>query len=78
MNLNFILDENYLAYFILNRKMHNESKQIENIKNMFRSNNDIGYKKILEEDILDTEIYLSDIKIKALIVFTSILDIKYL
>lgn len=67
MNLNFILDENYLAYFILNRKMHNESKQIENIKNMFRSNNDIGYKKILEEDILDTEIYLSDIKIKELI-----------
>lgn len=67
MNINFILDENYLAYFILSSKMHNESKQIENIKNVFRSNNDIGYKKILEEDILDTEIYLSDIKIKELI-----------
>lgn len=42
MNFNFILDEDYLAYFILSGKMHNESKQIENIKNMFRSNNDIG------------------------------------
>lgn len=67
MNFNFILDENYLAYFILNRKMHNESKQIEDIKNVVRSNNDIGYKKILEEDILDDKIYLSNIKIKELI-----------
>lgn len=67
MNFNFILDENYLAYFILSGKMHDENKKIENIKNMFRSNNDVGYKKILEEDILDTEIYLSNIKIKELI-----------
>lgn len=67
MNFNFILDENYLAYFILNRKMHNESKEIEDIKKVFRSNNDVGYKKILEEDILDNKIYLSNIKIKKLI-----------
>lgn len=67
MNFNFILDENYLAYFILNRKMHNESKEIEDIKKVFRSNNDVGYKKILEEDILDNNIYLSNIKIKKLI-----------
>lgn len=67
MNFNFILDENYLAYFILNRKMHNESKEIEDIKKVFRSNNDVGYKKILEEDILNNKIYLSNIKIKKLI-----------
>lgn len=67
MNLNFILDENYLAYFILNRKMYNESIQIENIKNVFRSKNDIGYKKILEEEILDYKIYLNNVKIKELI-----------
>lgn len=67
MNFNFILDENYLAYFILNRKMHNESKEIEDIKKVFRSNNDVGYKKILEEDILDNKIHLSNIKIKKLI-----------
>jgi len=64
MNFNFILDEDYLAYFILNRGMFYESR---GIKNIFKLSDDIGYKKILEEEILDLSIYLSNNEIKKLI-----------
>ena len=32
LDLNFTLDENYLAYFILNRTMHNEQNEISDLK----------------------------------------------
>ena len=67
MDLEFILDEDYLAYFILSKKMYNEDKEIEEIKNKLYKDNTIGYKKILEEELLDVSIYLKDKNIKALI-----------
>lgn len=67
MDLEFILDEDYLAYFILSKKMYNESKEIEDIKNKLYKDNNIGYKKILEEELLDVSIYLKDNNIKVLI-----------
>ena len=41
-NLNFILDENYLAYYILRKKMNNESKKISSIKEKLLKKNDLG------------------------------------
>ena len=67
MNLNFILDENYLAYYILSKKMYNESDKISSIKEALLKNNDLGYKKILNQEILDTKIYLNDNNIKIII-----------
>lgn len=67
MDFEFVLDENYLAFFILNTKMYNESKEMENIKNKLYLDNDLGYKKILEELLLDSSIYLKDNNIKLLI-----------
>lgn len=67
MNFEFILDENYLAFFILYRKMHNESKEIEKIKNKLHLENELGYKKILEQELLDSSIYLKNENIKKLV-----------
>lgn len=67
MDFNFILDKNYIAYYILSTKMYNESNEIHNLKEMLLKDNDIGYKKILEQELLDSEIYLNDINIKKLI-----------
>ena len=67
MDLELILDEDYLAYFIFSKKMYNESKEIEDIKNKLYRDNNIGYKKILEEELLDVSIYLKDKNIKVLI-----------
>lgn len=67
MNLDFILDEDYLAYFILYKKMHKESKVIEDIKNKLFSNNGLGAKKLLEGEILDASIYLKDNDIKKIV-----------
>ena len=67
MDFDFILNDNYLAFFILNRKMFNESKKIENIKNKLYLENNLGYKKILEEEILDLSIYLKDENVKKVV-----------
>ena len=67
MNFNFILDENYLALFILNKKIHNESQILSNIKNKLYTENNPGYKKIIGIDLLDTSIYLNKGNIKELI-----------
>ena len=64
MDFEFILDENYIAYFILERKMFNESKEVESIKNKLYESNDIGYKKIINEKLLDT--YSNDENMKNL------------
>ena len=58
MIFNFIIDENYLAYFILNREMYNESDELMKIKKDLED--DIGYKKIIQQEILNTSIYLKD------------------
>ena len=65
MNLNFILDENYLALFILAREMHCESSIVKEIKESLK--NDIGYKKILSQEILDSNIYINDEETRKLI-----------
>ena len=67
MNFNFILDKDYLAYYILSTKMYNESIEISNIKDKLIKNNDLGYKKISEQELLDSSIYLEDDNIKKLI-----------
>lgn len=67
MSFEFILDENYLAFFILYKKMYNENKEITNIKNKLYSEHNLGYKKILEEELIDPSIYLKDENIKKLI-----------
>ena len=58
LDLNFTLDENYLAYFILNRTMHNEQKEISDLKVSLKD--DIGFKKIIKKVILDKSIYLNE------------------
>lgn len=67
MDLEFILDENYLAFFVLNRTMFNECNEIKKIKDTLFLNNTLGYKKILEEELLDINIYLKEKSIKELI-----------
>lgn len=67
MNFNFILDKDYLAYYILSTKMYNESTTISDIKNKLIKNNDLGYKKITEQVLLNSSVYLSDTNIKKLI-----------
>ena len=67
MNFEFVLDENYLAFFILYKKMYNESEEITNIKNKLYSEHNLGYKKILEEELIDFSIYLKHENIKKLI-----------
>lgn len=65
MNINFVLNEDYLAFFILKKKMFNESLELENYK--LSINSDLGYKKILEKEYLDSSIYLKDNNIKKLV-----------
>ena len=65
MKLDFILDEDYLAFFILQKKMYNESKELEEIKAKLDS--DLGYKKILGEESLNPIVYLKDDNIKKLV-----------
>lgn len=67
MNFEFVLDENYLAFFILNKKMFNEINEINEIKNQLLSDNDLGYRKITEQILLDSSIYLNDEESKQLI-----------
>ena len=67
MDFDFVLDEDYLAYFILQRKMYEESEKITEFKKKKYLDNDLGYKKILEEELLDLSVYFKDEKIKNLI-----------
>lgn len=67
MNFNFILDEDYISLYILSTKMYNESEEIKSIKDKLLNYNDLGYKKILGEELLDSSIYLEDNNIKKLI-----------
>ncbi len=55
MDFEFVLDEYFLAFYILKRKMHNESKEIRTIKESYKKNN--GYKKIIGEKLLDFTVY---------------------
>ena len=67
MNFNFILDKDYLSYYILNRKMYNENAEISKIKDKLIKDNDLGYKKILGQEILKNSIYFDDVNTKKLI-----------
>jgi len=67
MDLEFVLDENYLAFFVLSRTMFNESNEVKNIKDNLFAKNTLGHKKILEEELLDLTIYLKEPKIRILI-----------
>ena len=51
MNLNFILEKEILACFILHKKMHNEEESITNIKSKLYNSNDLGYKILIGEVI---------------------------
>ena len=64
MNISFVLDEDYLAFFILYKKMFNESKELEDIKAKLYSDYNLGYKKILGEEFLDASVYLDNSNIK--------------
>ena len=67
MDFEFVSDENYLAYFILNRLMYNESKEIMDIKKKLFLDNALGYKKITNQQLLDLSIYIKDDDTKKLI-----------
>ncbi len=67
MNFKFIINKNLLALHILKREMHNESKEIKNIKKNFKRTNKVGYNKIIGTELLDTSIYLKDKDIKKLV-----------
>lgn len=67
MSLSFILDEDYLAFFILYKKTFNESKELEDIKTKLYSDNNLGYKKILGKEFLDSSVYLNNSNIKELV-----------
>ena len=67
MNFEFILDEDYLAFFILSTKMYNEDRKITDIKEKIYLDNQIGYKKIFGESILDGSVYLQDKDIEILV-----------
>ena len=58
MDFNFILDENYLSLFILNREMFNESEDIKLIKTSLKDN--IGYQKIINDSLFNPEYLLLD------------------
>ena len=60
MNLNFILDSDFLAYQILEREMHNESKEMKDIKQKLLLNNKLGFRKILGEEIVDPVVFIAN------------------
>lgn len=63
LDFNFILDEEFLAYFILHREMHNESSEISSFKKTIE--NERGYKIICGNGLLD--IYYEDKEIMEVI-----------
>jgi hypothetical protein len=65
MKFNFIIDDNYLSYFVLEKAMNNQSETLNEIKNELI--NDIGYKKIIGNEMLDLSIYLKNEKISTLL-----------
>lgn len=58
MDFKFILDKYYLGFYILQRKMKNETKELSLIKKNY--NNNIGYKKIKGEQLIDISPYVMD------------------
>lgn len=54
MDFNFVLDDNFLAYQILKRRMHDESKEMSEVKRKISLNNPSGYKKLIGEEVLDS------------------------
>lgn len=60
MNFNFILDADFLAYQVLQRKMYNESKEMEDIRKKLSLNCKIGYKKIIGEEVFDPAVFIAN------------------
>lgn len=56
MDFKFNLNEDYIAFWMLSRNMENETEQLKNIKNDLLLSNSIGYKKIINKELLDDSI----------------------
>ena len=67
MDYEFCLDEKYVAFYVLNRKMHDEENGISTMKEKLLSNNSLGYRKIINEELLDVSVYKKDTDINSLI-----------
>lgn len=65
MDFKFVLDEKNIAFNILERKMHDETIEVANYRNIL--GNDIGYQKIIGKELIETSIYLQDEGINKLI-----------